>query len=609
MRLGRDTTQNSPLIRLIENYVPEAGSNILSTNFFSNSQNLITNPQFADISFASPVTFSSAGVYNIAPGWQLTLTGSGTSVVTQIALPGSDNLPNNPPYSLQIYNTGWSTAFLTETFNNNGSIFAGGSIAVSFLAKTSTSPYNPVITYVPNIGASTSIPGLGSTVTGVYTSIGGAVNLPASTNTNSNGAANVQLMITIPTDDIINITNVQFLGQSIVLPNGETSLPVGSIPQFIEQSYEQIVNQEFHNYRDSIINHPKNSLLTGWNFANNPWQFITTTSTNLATNSYTADQTIVIQQNYVTNATGNNVAIGRASDANNRGFQVTAVGAHNNFAILQYISPLTAKGYWGQVVSSMVTAFLSTAHATSISFKMRLIYRAGLPNDVAQNDPIVSWVEGADPVAASGYFLIAPPNDPVYTLTTSPAQFAFNNLILPAASTANMTLGILIYTISNMNQNATADAIIFNDVSLVQNKFALPTQPETYDETLRKCRFYYEKSYSMTTLPGTSTDNGALIFKCTCFFDGTNSFSYGSTFGFPFKETKCQLPTMTFYSPANGSSGQINTGLQRNGVFISGQSGNTAVSNWSFTISDDALIADFSHTDTSQYEDNTGRSW
>lgn len=67
----------------------------------------------------------------------------------------------------------------------------------------------------------------------------------------------------------------------------------------------------------------------------------------------------------------------------------------------------------------------------------------------------------------------------------------------------------------------------------------------TIAEELSLCQRYYEKSYALTTVPGTATSIGSMIFLRT---DGGG----GSTF--PFNTRKRVAPTMVVYSPS-GSSG------------------------------------------------------
>jgi hypothetical protein len=579
--------QTDPLIWLIQNYVPGSGSGgVVTDNPLISAPNLITNPQFADIYFESPFTYTegSVGTYtlDIAPGWQLILTGSGTTVLTQGTNPGSDNLFGNPAYFLEINNTGWTTATLVQTLNNNGSIFANGAVAVAFTAQAIGSNEIVTVVYDPNGTSNAQNIFSGTINTGGFGQYYGV--LPndlnpvfSSMNSNEGEAANVRIEFVLPTPGIVELSNIQVVGQSTPLTSdfdAPTSVEGGrgSVPNYQELTYEQMVNAEFHLYKNAMLNQSKDSLLTAWNFANNPWQFRTTAATNLANNAYTADQTIVVQQAYVTSATANNISVGQGTAAENQAFKVTAVTATNKFAIIQYIDPATIRSFWGKKLSSMVTgSVLSPTHSTQCKFKMRLIYRTTLPPTISQTEPISSWtnVDGSDPVFTLGWTEIEPLNDPEYTFGVATTEsFNFNQFQLPASSAAAMTLAVVVYTTTNLDQTATADAILIDDVSLVPNDFALPTQAETFDQTLKKCEYYYEKSYDTAVLPGTADPNSELAFNQGFWLDGGNYKGYAESFGITYRNLKRAVPTTTLYAPSTGTAPAVDSELLVHGASL-----------------------------------------
>ncbi len=67
---------------------------------------------------------------------------------------------------------------------------------------------------------------------------------------------------------------------------------------------------------------------------------------------------------------------------------------------------------------------------------------------------------------------------------------------------------------------------------------------------LQRCQRYYEKSYDLATVPGTSTTSGVTSFMITGAFGG----GYGSSR--PFKVVKRATPTVTVYSQT-GASGNV----------------------------------------------------
>jgi hypothetical protein len=577
-REGPDDTY--PLIgNPIQNYIPGSGSGTSVINdALVTAPNVITDPQFSDVLFSTPsVTFTTAGTYNIAPGWQLLLVGTGSAIVTQTLNPGSSLTPGNPPTFITIATSGsWTNVQLIQTFANNGALFSGGAIAIAFTAEANGSAYPLTVEYSTSGPADIQDIFAGIITTGAFVAYYGATDIDGSVNPNTGAAAFTQIIFQLADTGSISLTNIQITGQSqplsdsFVLPTNNGTVP-GSVPPFYEQTAAQIVNGEFYLYRNALLRQAKNTILVGWEFGLNPWQFTAIASTNVAANQYTADQTIVIQQAYVATAVGNNIAVGQGSLAQNYGFTAMAVTANNQFGILQYIAPQSARPYWGSVLSSMITGILNSTHSpvTAVKVKMRLIWIAGLPSATSQTYPVATWTAGGDPVFATGVTAIIPPNDPSYTLSTAAQAFAFDGMTLPAETNANMTLGIFVYTTGNMNQAATADAIVFNDISLVPNSYALASNPKTADEVLRECEYYWEQSYAVGTFPGAATASNAItVFQNT--FGGSNL--YATSIEFAYKQTKNQVPALTFWSP-DGTGNTIQLSIYKDGALATASGG------------------------------------
>lgn len=551
LEVRQGNTQADALIYLIQNYVPqESGGTPVGESL--DTDNMITNPQFALVSFTGTLTSAESSI-EIARGWVLAGAGGSGSKsfeVTQVALEGQENTPTNAPYALQIITSGWATATLTQTFEQNGALWANEAVSVSV---TASSPENVFLNaYVaPSVGDPTIIIS-NAELTAAYDEFVGSNSIPASTNTDVPPDASTDLILSWTGNSTVSLTSIQLIGQADAVDIG-----------YGQSTIERQIDQTFHIYADSLIMQPKESLLSGWNFGLNPWQFTTVASTNVAANQYTADQTVIVQQKYVADASGNNVAVGQGSLADNYGFTITAVTATNQLAMIQYIAPATMRQYWEAMVSSLVTYRFNSSHATAnVQLKMRLIYRAALPGTISQADPIATWVDGEDPTFAAGWTEIIPRNDPAYTITNSTTvdSITFEGFELPTSTNANMTLAIVLYTVGHMNSSATADYLVINDVSLAVNDFAIATPVMTPGETLRRCQYYYETSY-----PGASTgipridSNGGIIAPMNplAIGDPTNNGCYANAFGYVYKVPKMQSPTLTFYSISSASSGLV----------------------------------------------------
>lgn len=562
IEIRRGISQSDPLIWEINNFVPGNGSSVTPVipPAIYTSENQASNTVFSEVYFVPTltsslptITFTAAGTYDIAPGWQLVLAGVGSTTLTQRILSASQTTSVNPvpPFALKIDSSGWNNVSLVQRLQKNGGIWAEGAVAMSITGQAEVDPETVTLLYQPSsVGAGTPVTvASGSFGIGAYTTIKGAVNVGHVDNVQLNDVAYVDMIIQLPTTGIVNISNVQVTGQTAPLA---TAIPAADAPDYQQESDNRMIDHLFHLYRYSLLRQSKDSLLVGWNFGLNPWQFRTTALSNVATNEYTADQTIVIQQAYVATGVGNNVSVGRSTfNGDNFSIQFTAVTANNQFAILQYIDPTTIRPYWSYPVSVYVNAFLDPSNAIDVQFKMRLIYKAGLPNTVSQTDPIASWVAGSDPVAAVGYTLLAPPNDPIYTMPAdnSVSEFFFDGIVLPNSTNVDMTLGVLIYTVSNMDETGTPDIVFFHDVSLTPTDFAIASPAKTFDQVLRECQFYYEKSYNVGVLAGTATNNGLRYASVPFATDGSSTVMYKNSYQIVYQGVKRVPPAVTFYAP------------------------------------------------------------
>ena len=558
-RKGDD--QSDPLIYLVENYIPGGGGVGPITQVASVSDNQITNSQFSLINFSSPFSYTGAasGVspIDVAPGWSLLLTGTGTVNLTLVPLNNSATTINstNAPYALEITVTGWDTGgvVLRQRFEQNGMEWANQTVASSITARIQGAPQSISATLVDSNGTLLATVLNPVTIDGVFNEYQDFGTLGGSTNPDLPPAAYIDYLLALPSNVDIYITSLQ-----LVVTNMATKVP------YIQDTIERQLDNTFHYYLNSLVTQPKESLLTGWDFGLNPWQFTTTSNTTLASQcAYTADQTIIYQQ---TGASQISTAQGTA--AQNFAFQVTAVTANNRFAMIQYIDPRTIRDVWGYTLSSLVRAYiLSPTHSSSIRFKMRLIWRTTLPSTIGAAEPISSWTGAGDPVFAAGWTAIVPTNDPIYTFGAQGSTYPFQGMTLPANQTGTMTLGIVIYTIDDMNQAATADSILFERVSLCRNDFAIDAQILTFDETLKRCQYYFESSKNLGELPTASDADGALVRECFTATVGGNIAVYPRSFDLQYNSVKRNIPTTVFYAE-NGTINDVTIFIRDNGSQI-----------------------------------------
>lgn len=573
IQIRQGNTMDAPLIYEIDNFIPGSASVIPPIEVTSAPENQITNPQFALTNFVSPLTITTAGTYSVAPGWNLVLTGSGSTTVSQVIISGSesstDAIAGNPPFALEINNSVWTSAILEQKFINNGAIWANGAVSTSLLALATNGSYPITINYVDSAGNSVVI-AEGEANTFGYSTIEGGTLLPASTNAQPSNIAYVNYEIVLPPSGNVTITNVQVFGQEFPI----------DFP-FQQETVNRQIDHTFNVYANELITKAKDSILTGWNFALNPFQFNPTALTAAGSQcQYICDQTILYQQ------VAGTISTGKASVANGSGLVIAPNGspASSQFAIITYIDPATIAPYWSFYLSSLVRAKILTSNGSLIPLKMRLIVNPNLPGTLGSSNPIASWTSGGDPVFSSGWTAIKPLNDPAYILSPSFSSFesgnatpalSYNQFGMPVSTSSTMTAGLVIYTTANM---ASSDFIIFDKASLVPNRFAVDTNPETFDESLRKCEFYYEKSYDQGVLAGSAVPGGILTrTQLTFDISSTDIGLVARNFGFQYNTVKRNMPVITFYSPT-GSTGNVQGVIVNNGTQIA--LGDIVQGNW-----------------------------
>ncbi len=549
LEVRHGNSQTDPLIYEINDFVPGSGGGSTPVSDAGFTDNQASNGQFSQISFTGTYTISVAGTYEIAPGWFLALAGAGTTVLTQQVLVADQDQINDPPYALSINNTGWSSADLYQRFNHNGAIWSSnnaqdGFISMSVTTRAIGSSYDPLSLIYKSSDNIEQIVATGPINTGSYQVLSGTIKLPLSVNSQSNLVGYVDAIIRLKGTGQIYVTNVQIVGQA--LPVG-TETPAS--PVYKQETIERGIDHLFHYYRDSIIFQPKATILTGWNFPLNPFQFITqTVTTNVAQTKYICDQTILHQE------AASQIASGVATNPDRFGLKVQAVSsaATTKFAVINYMDTTTTYPYWSYKLSALVKLRFNSTQSTAVRFKMLLMYRTiGAPPAISASEPIAGW--SANEISlATGWTAIKPINDPIYTISHSAAgadqNFVFNGFQLPASSTDTMYLAAVFYTVDNMNSTpGNEDYFVIDKISLVNNDFAIDTQPQTFDDVMRQCQYYYEKSYDYLTLGGAVTNVGAQnrLMNST---EGDGN-SWATSWDIQYSSVKRAIPTTLIYAP------------------------------------------------------------
>lgn len=231
-------TQADPLIYEVNNYVAgTGGSTPVDTVAFASS-NQVTNPQFALLSLQNPVTIGDTNPdpIEIAPGWTLLLSGTGTVTITRVSLDNANANPSNAPYAIQLTMNGWTadSVILRQRFEQNGMLWANKIVSTTVTARLQGTPQSITANLVDSNNAvlGTVLPL--TPVNEAWNEYTGYAQLPASTNPNDPPAAYVDYLLHLPSNIDIYLTSFQLVVQDLPV---EPSFEQDTINRQIDHSY------------------------------------------------------------------------------------------------------------------------------------------------------------------------------------------------------------------------------------------------------------------------------------------------------------------------------------------------------------------------------------
>ena len=549
LEFRQGNTQSDPLIYLVENYVP--GSNgdtpINETSFSTDNQ--VSNPQFALVNFVTPTTtYSSIStqVINIAPGWFLHLTGTGNVILTQVTLNSSIVNPTNASYALQIQlNGSWTNAYLSQRFTKNGVLWSNSFVSSSIMALSGNAPQNISATLIDSQGNTLTTVLKNTPLTEAFNAYPGIGQIGASMDTDFPPTAYIEYQLLLPNNCNITLSSVQLI-------SGDVNLEY----PYVQTTIERQIDQTFHYYKPKLDFKPISSYLIGWTFPLNPKQFGSSGSLGAIganTGNYVWDQTIVYQS--VSNSVSYNT--------NSNGDLVLIMTAQGQTAIIQY---LTAPQIYDLLTRNMsVSATLSNSASAKCTISLWYSTNSTLPN-IPINTNYQTFINSLDAVGhpnsvLSGWTEIVNING---TATFTPAvgindidaaTIGFNGWeAFPLVTAVGATYFAIVIGTATMPSSSTIE---FNQVSLVPGDIPTIAAPQTFDEVLRECQHYYEKSYALSTLPGSNTTaNQKLISMNSLSVNGSNNAAaYATPFELDYS-TKRKPPNITLYTPS-GTSGSV----------------------------------------------------
>jgi hypothetical protein len=549
-------SQSDPLIYEVNDYVPGTGGAAPDEPGSFASGNQAANPQFALINFTSPYTLTSVtdpDPIEIGPGWFLELTGTGSVTITQVPLDDGNINPSNSPYALELELSGWDLdgVILRQRFQQNGMLWARKTVSTTITARLEGAPQSIIANlYDSNNSLLTNVLPL-TPVNEAWNEFTGHGTLPETTNPDDPPSAYIDYRLILPSNVDIYVTGIQLIVQD------ENDL---SEPSFEQNSIEWQIDHTFHYYKPKLEFKPIPSLLTAWDFPLNPAQINGSTVTVNATAAYVWDQTIMIRS-------AANVSVARNPITG--GLRATTGGANDSFYMLQYLEGSEAKKMLGTRLSVNINAFKGTV-GTSATARVYLFRGSS-----AASFPTLPTSLGT--INAAGVFTLTaanwtaiPRSGTTDNIGTTTLTTVTNNVDMNADCdygfsgweiTDNTEIGdtdkFAIVVTFAAPTNATV--ITVNSISVVPGDIPTRPAPQTLEEVLCECQYYWEKSYATDTAVATATGQNSIFTYQPDEFDsgGLTHTWYRAPFLLDYKTTKRIAPgasSITLYDIAGNAN-------------------------------------------------------
>lgn len=561
-------TQQDPLIYEVNNYTPgQGGVTPIEDTLFS-TENQITNPQFSLINFVSPTTIGATDPDSIevAPGWFLDLAGTGTAVITRVALNNSNTNPSNAPYALRLTLNGWTadSVFLRQRFEQNGMLWANTVVSSAITARLDGSPQDISASLIDSNDVLLTTVLDPVPVNEEWTEYTGHGEIGATTNPDVPPAAYVDYKIALPSNIDIYLTSMQLIVQD---PENLTE------PSFEQDTIERQVDHTFHYYKDPLIQKPIPSYLVGWDFSFNPCQALGPTVTPVVLGGpnlsrYIADQ--MIQFSSVDNS------VGSAFNNGGVGFSTSVDSA---FAIIQYLDMPTAL----ELLQSRMAVNIQGGANVSIPCEINLYWTddTNLPSLISPTcHSLVSAVSATGvQTTANGTWHKVPRSNGLGdvrfnllpTLTQTYPTYSFNGW--DATEDGDIVNATYFAIVVSFGTLVAANQIVLKYTSLCAGEIATKPAPLTLTQSLFQCQRYYETNYPLGAAASGANTNSLLIAPMGTSFGTTGGGavnSYGTvanSWGIQWQSLKRRSPTVTITSQA-GTAANVSYTYRFNNVTV-----------------------------------------
>lgn len=540
--------------------------------------NQIANPQFTQVflneGFTTTCTVSSATnqEFVIAPNWSLLISGTGTVILQRIAVSGNENVVTSPPYVLDItVSSGITACKLRQRFDTNSGLWASTAnnevfLSGAYVARNENSGTSGIqMFYQESTGGSPVLIVDGTFDNSLFTQVIGvtAAQIPLSTNSDEGTAGFVDIYLSLMPSSHIRLSSIQ------VIPTLDQA--GGNFLEYdLNSSNREMANLGDY-YLPNLTARPTPSLLVGWDFVVAPFQFGETGSIT-TTPAYICDQTIAAR------AAGANVNFSHNVGGNNSyGLQFLTTGSDGAFYMMQYLPDPLARKVMGTPLSVNVFGY-RTSVSDDVTMRVYLV-RA------APASAIPTLPASIGTVASDGTFTLTDVNWVGRELTRGGLDTA--KATLPYLSTATdisqMDTGFSSWEITDPAQAVstgkfaivvtfayvdTSTAITINSISLTTGRLPCRPAPQTSDEVLRECQYFYEKSYASSVAVGSITGAGARVLSTALGASAGSAALASRSLNIAYNTLKRVTPAFTLYAPSSASPANIQLEINLPGTGI-----------------------------------------
>lgn len=555
-------SQNDPLIYEVNNYVAGEGGDTPVDTVAQVTSNQVTNPQFSEINFASPWVLSSISdtSLEVAPGWYLDVVGTGNATITQLALNNSNENPSNAPYALEFNLNGFTSATLRQRFNQNGMLWSSTEFD-NYVSNAVTARLNGsnniISSFLYNsLGAQIGRMLDEEIITQSWQQISRSVLMPSTTNTDTPPAAWIEYRLELPGSVDISITSIQLIASDVPIE-----------PSFDQDSIERQIDHTYHYWDPQLKAKPIPSYLVGWDFYLNPAQPLgksVGSQPTLANKGYYVwDQTILFQ------------SVPSGINTNGQALSLSAAPAKSpQIGIIQYLTVPDIYSLLAELslsgLSVNVRCFTTVPQTLNISLWWT---DQTLPDLNTGQTLITSLDANGHPTCLSDWNEVSNIYGPATFQTSGGlADYGFRGWFDSNAINSAVNFAIVIGT----NVVTDEHSIVIDSISLVPGQIPTIPAPQSIDEVLRECQYYWESSFKDVADFNANPLNNLVFLPQELYVDaaslGTKISMYATPGYVSFKNPKIVNPTLTFYSAAktiaNASSNvwYDNAGIQSLGI-------------------------------------------